>query len=209
MITLAIGELTVITAGWWKSVTGGTDGLVALTAPRPFWGLPELASDRAVYLYVLCAAGAVTLLVAAVLRTPAGLLLRGCAQDEARMRASGHPVTGYLAVAYVAAGSVAGIAGSLLVTANRYVSPADGGFTTAALVLLAVVIGGAGSLGGALVGAALVLAVRDWLATPLPGHAPLLLGAVFVVAAYLLPDGLAGRARQAMRHARQRLGSRP
>jgi branched-chain amino acid transport system permease protein len=196
MITLAVGELTTIAAGWWKSVTGGTDGLVALTPPRPFWGLPALASDRAVYLYVLGVAGVVTLAVAAVLRAPVGLLLRGGAQDEARMRASGHPVTWYLAVTYVAAGAVAGIAGSLLVTANRYVSPADGGFTTAALVLLAVVIGGASSLGGALVGAALVLTVRDWLATPFPGRAPLLLGIVFVAAAYLLPDGLAGAVRR-------------
>ena len=148
------------------------------------------------YLYVLAVAGAVTLLVAAVLRTPLGLLLRAGHQHEARMRASGHPVSWYLAAAYVGAGAVAGIAGSLLVVANRYVSPADGGFTTAALVLLAVVIGGGGSLGGALVGAALVLAVRDWLATPFPGHAPLLLGAVFVAAAYLLPNGLAGLLRR-------------
>ncbi len=196
MVTLALGELTVAAAGRWTSVTGGTDGLVALTPPQPFWGLPALASDREVYLYVLGVAGAVTLAVAAVLRTPAGLLLRGCAQDEARMRASGHRVTGYLALTYVAAGAVAGVAGSLLVTVNRYVSPADAGFTTAALVLLAVVIGGTGSLGGALLGAALVLAVRDWLAAPLPGHAPLLLGVVFVAAAYLLPDGLAGAARR-------------
>jgi branched-chain amino acid transport system permease protein len=195
MVTLAVAELTVTAAGRWTSVTGGTDGLVALTPPRPFWGLPALASDRAVYLYVLGVAGAVTLAVAGVLRTPAGLLLRACAQDEARMRASGHSVTGYLALAYVGAGAVAGIAGSLLVTANRYVSPADAGFTTSALVLLAVVIGGTGSLAGALLGAALVLAVRDWLAAPLPGHAPLLLGIVFVAAAYLLPDGLAGAAR--------------
>jgi branched-chain amino acid transport system permease protein len=196
LVTLAVGQLTVVAAGRWTTVTGGTDGLVALSAPRPFWGLPALATDRAVYLYVLAVAGAVTLAVAGVLRTPVGLLLRGCAQDEARMRASGHPVTWYVALAYVGAGSVAGIAGSLLVTANRYVSPADAGFTTAALALLAVVIGGTGPLGGALLGAALVLAVRDWLAAPLPGHAPLLLGIVFVAAAYLLPTGLTRAARR-------------
>jgi branched-chain amino acid transport system permease protein len=185
MVTLAVGELTATAAGRWRPVTGGTDGLVALSAPRPFWGLPALPSDRAVYLYVLGIAGTVTLAVAFALRGPAGLLLRGCAQDEARMRASGHPVTWYLALAYTGAGAVAGVAGSLLVTADRYVSPADAGFTTAALALLAVVIGGTGSLGGALLGAALVLAVRDWLAAPLPGHAPLLLGAVFVAVAFL------------------------
>jgi branched-chain amino acid transport system permease protein len=204
MITLAVGELAGIVAGWAKAVTGGTDGLVALAAPRPFWGLPPLSTDRAVYLYVLAVAGTVTAAVALVLRSPVGLLLRGCAQDEARMRASGHPVTGYLAAAYVAAGAIAGIAGSLLVTANRFVSPADGDFTVAALVLLAVVIGGGASLGGALVGAALVLAVRDWLASPFPGQAPLLLGAVFVAATYLLPDGLAGAARRAVKRWRAR-----
>jgi branched-chain amino acid transport system permease protein len=192
MVTLAVGELTAIGAGLWKSVTGGTDGMVALAAPRPLWGLPELSSDRAVYLYVLCVAGLVTLALALILRTPAGLLLRGCAEDEARMRASGHPVNGYLAVAYIGAGAVAGVAGCLLVGTNRYVSPGDAGFTTAALALLAVVVGGAGSLGGALLGAALVVAVRDWLAAPLPGHAPLLLGLAFVAAAYLLPGGAAG-----------------
>ena len=83
---------------------------------------------------------------------------------ETRMRASGHPVAGYLTVAYVAAGALAGSAGSLLVTVERYVSPGDGGFDISALVLLAVVIGGATSLIGALLGAGLVVATRDWLA---------------------------------------------
>ncbi|HKT05060.1 MAG TPA: branched-chain amino acid ABC transporter permease [Rugosimonospora sp.] len=199
MVTLAVGQLAVVAAGRWRGVTGGTDGLVALDPPRPFWGLPQLGSDQAVYLYALGVAAAVTLIVAAALRTPAGLLLRGCAEHEGRMLASGHPVHRYLALAYVGAGAVAGVAGSLLVTANQYVAPSDAGFTTAALALLAVVIGGATSLPGALAGAAVVLAVRDWLAAPLPGHAPLLLGVVFVAAAYLLPDGVAGLARRLLR----------
>jgi branched-chain amino acid transport system permease protein len=185
MVTLAVGEVTVTAAGRWTAVTGGTDGMVALAPPRPFWGAPELATERAAYLYVLAVAGGVTLATALVLRSPAGLLLRGCAQDEARMRASGHHVNRYLAVAYVAAGAIAGIAGSLLVTANRYVSPADAGFTVAALALLAVVIGGTGPLTGALLGAAVVVLARDWLTTPFQGHAPLILGAVFIAATYL------------------------
>jgi branched-chain amino acid transport system permease protein len=202
MITLALGELTATLAGRWKSLTGGTDGLTAFAPPHPFWGTSPLASDRAVYLYVLAVSGAVTIGLVALLRTPAGLLLRGCAEDEDRMRASGHPVTAYLGVAYVGAGAVAGLAGSLLVVADRYVSPADGDFTVAALALLAVVLGGAGSVGGALFGAARVVGVRDWLAAPLPGHAPLLLGALFVAAVYLLPTGLSGLARRVGRRSR-------
>jgi len=93
----------------------------------------------------------------------------------------------------VAAGALAGFAGSLLVTLEGYVSPGNGSFEIAALVLLAVVIGGATSLIGALIGAGLVVATRDWLAGPLPGHAPLLLGVLFILCVYLLPRGLLGR----------------
>ncbi|MEK8106061.1 hypothetical protein NKG94_14500 [Micromonospora sp. M12] len=76
--------------------------------------------------------------------------------------------------------------------------PADFGFDTSALLLLGVVIGGTASVGGALVGAALVIAVRDWLFGVLPGHAPLVLGALFVATVYLLPTGV-DRARSWLR----------
>ena len=62
----------------------------------------------------------------------------------------------------------------------------------AAVLLLAVVIGGAGSLWGACLGAALVILVRDALGPSLGGHGTLVLGAVFVLVVYLLPRGAAG-----------------
>ncbi|GAA2354482.1 branched-chain amino acid ABC transporter permease [Dactylosporangium salmoneum] len=190
MITLALGELTSTVAGQWKAVTHGTDGMLALAKVTPLPGLVELDSDQRVYLYVLTV---VTLLVAGlllVLRSPAGAMLRAARDDAKRMRASGHPVAGYLTAAYVAAGFLAGVAGALLVTMNSYVSPGDGGFDVNALILLAVVIGGATSMVGAIVGAALVVLTRDWLADA--GHAPLLLGILFIACVYVLPNGLAG-----------------
>ncbi|MEE6263225.1 branched-chain amino acid ABC transporter permease [Plantactinospora sonchi] len=194
MITLAIGELTVTAASRWRSVTGGSDGLAGMPAIQPVWGMGVLDSDRARYLYTLVVVSVVVAIVLMVLRTPAGLLLRATRDDEARMRASGHPVTGYLATAFVAGGAVAGVAGSLLVTAQQYLSPADFGFDVSALLLLGVVIGGATSIGGAIAGTALVIAVRDWVSGQLPGHAPLLLGGLFVLTAYLFPRGVAGSA---------------
>ncbi|MDG4809627.1 branched-chain amino acid ABC transporter permease [Micromonospora sp. WMMD1120] len=190
MITLAIGELVVTVLGRWRSVTGGTDGLAGIPAVRPFWGLPPLASDRARYLYALVVVAALVGVVLVLLRTRAGLLLRAARDDETRLRASGHRVPLYLSGAHIAAGATAGAAGSLLVVAQQYISPADFGFDTSALLLLGVVIGGTASVGGALVGAALVIAVRDWLFGVLPGHAPLVLGALFVATVYLLPTGI-------------------
>ncbi|MFB9237915.1 branched-chain amino acid ABC transporter permease [Plantactinospora siamensis] len=192
MITLAIGELVGTAASRWRSVTGGSDGLATLSPARPFWGAPLLETDRARYLYTLAVVAVVLLLVAAVLRTPAGAVLRAGRDDERRLRASGHPVPAYLTGAYVLAGAVAGVGGSLLVTVQQYVSPADFDFDTSALLLLGVVIGGAASMTGALVGAALVIASRDWLSGVLPGYTPLVLGAAFVATAYLFPNGFGG-----------------
>ncbi|GAA1516162.1 hypothetical protein GCM10009827_033600 [Dactylosporangium maewongense] len=193
MITLALGELTSTIAGRWKSVTNGTDGMLAFASPAPLPGLVTLTTDRATYLYVLTVVAVLVGAVLLVLRSPAGAMLRAARDGEQRMRASGHPVAGYLTVAYVVAGALAGSAGALLVTVERYVSPGDGGFDVSALVLLAVVIGGATSLVGALLGAGLVVAARDWVSGPLPGHAPLVLGGLFIICVYLLPRGLLGK----------------
>jgi branched-chain amino acid transport system permease protein len=193
MVTLAVGELVTTAASRWAAVTGGSDGLAAIPATRVWPGGGPLVDPRDVYLYVLVVATATVLVTMAVLRTPYGLLLRAVRDNEGRVRAAGHHSGRYLLAAYTGAGAIAALGGSLLVTTQRYVSPADVGFELAALVLLAVVIGGAASLVGAFAGAALIVATRDWLAGPWPGHAPLLVGALLIVAVYALPDGLAGR----------------
>jgi branched-chain amino acid transport system permease protein len=194
MVTVAVGELVAITAGQWRDLTGGTDGLIGIPAIVPLWGIGPMIEPRAVYLYTVTVVLAITAGLILLLRSPVGLLLRCCRDNEVRMRASGHTVTGYLLTAYIVAGAIAGVAGGLLVTITRYISPSDVGFATAALVLLAVIIGGVTSIPGALLGTLVVFQIRDSLAAPLPGHAPLLLGVAFVAVVYLLPGGLAGLA---------------
>lgn len=190
MVTLAVEELTVTAASQWKAVTGGTDGLAGIPAVQPVWGMPSAVTDRAVAVYVLAVTAVMIAAVMAVLRSPAGLLLTGCRDNEARMRASGHPVTAYLLAAHTAAGALAGVGGSLYVAAQRYISPADAGFDVAALTLLAVIIGGAASIPTAMAATGLLVLLRDeWT---IPGHGPLILGTAFVAAVYLLPDGLHG-----------------
>ncbi len=184
LISLLVGVVTAIAAGQWTSVTGGTDGLADIPPARPVWAAPPLTSDRAVYGYVLIVAAVLVALTLVVLRSPAGLLLAGCRDNETRMRASGHPVSRYLYAAIVGVGAIAGTAGSLTVTAVGYIAPADVGFDAAVLVLLAAAIGGTVSVVGALLGTAMIVGTRDWLAGPWQGHAPLLLGVLFITAVY-------------------------
>jgi branched-chain amino acid transport system permease protein len=192
MITLAIGELTVVAAGELKSVTGGTEGLIDFPPTQALWGGEPLIDESPVYNYSLVVAACAIAVTLLFLRSPAGKLLTGTREAEARMRASGHPVTRYLLLAYIGAGALAGIGGSLLTTVQAYVSPADVGFEIAAFALLAAVIGGTHSVFGAMFGAGLIVFIRDWLSASWPGHGPLLLGVLFVVTVYLLPRGLAG-----------------
>lgn len=192
MITLAIGELASAAINQLKSLTGGADGLVGFPPTQALFGGEGMVEESEVYNYALAVAVISVVVTVLVLRSPAGKLLTGTRNAEARMRASGHPVGRYLLIAHIGAGALAGVGGSLMVTVQQYLSPADVGFEIAAFALLAAVIGGSTSVIGALLGAGLIVFTRDWVASSWPGHGPLLLGALFVAAVYLLPRGLAG-----------------
>jgi branched-chain amino acid transport system permease protein len=190
MLTLAIGELLAQLAHVWESVTGGANGLTAIPAVRI--GDTALLNTAYLYWYVLVVALLGAAVLWAVYRSPFGTSLRGIRDNEARMRSLAYPTRIYKYGAFVLAGAVAGTAGALLAAQQRLITPTELGFTTAATVLLAVVIGGAGSLWGAAIGAALVILVRDALGPALDGHGELLLGVVFIAVVYLLPRGAAG-----------------
>lgn len=194
MLTLAIGEVLHQVAHSWRSVTGGSDGMYGI--PVVTVGGIELSNPGFVYWYVLVAFAIGFLLLRMVVNSSFGAALHGVHDNEPRMRALGYPVFSYKLAAFVIAGAGAGLAGGLLVTQQRIVTPEEMGFTTGALILLAVVIGGAGSLWGACIGAAVVVVVRDYFGPALDGHGPLLLGVVFVLVVYLMPRGLAGIRRK-------------
>lgn len=148
MLTLAIGEIVYSAAVNWKPVTGGSDGISGVPPVVPLPGMPALELDGLVYFYVLAM---FLLLLAAVTRldsTPFALALRGIRDNEPRMKAIGYPTRRYALTVYCGAAALAGAAGSLWVSVQRFVSPGDAGFEIAALALLAVVIGGSGSIRG-------------------------------------------------------------
>jgi branched-chain amino acid transport system permease protein len=192
MLTLAIGELVHQLAQRLTGVTGGSNGLFGIPSVRV--GGEPLTLAGLVYWYVLVVAGLGFLGLWLVAQSPFGGVLRGIRDNEPRMRSLGYSPFRYKFVAFAIAGGFAGLAGGLLAGLVRIVNPTDTGFTTSALILLAVVLGGAGTLWGPVLGAAVVVLVRDTFGPQLDGHGPLLLGAVFVVAVYVLPRGFAGLA---------------
>jgi branched-chain amino acid transport system permease protein len=190
MLTLALAEIVQQLAESWEPVTGGSNGMYGIPATR----VAGTAVSQVAFLhwYVLGCFVIGMLVLWSLSASSFGATLRGIRDNEPRMRALGYEPFRYKLAAFVVAGAVAGFAGGLLAAQQRLVTPADLGFTTSALALLAVVIGGTGTLWGPCLGAALVIVVRDTLGPSLGGHGPLVLGLVFVAVVYAMPRGVAG-----------------
>lgn len=193
MITLALSQVLWGIAFGWRSLTGGEDGLPDV--PRPDLGLPwSLTDDAPFYYFVLIIAGVGTLLLVRVVNSPFGYALRGIRESETRMLALGYNTWRYKFVAFVLAGTFAGLAGCLYAYLNRYVSPGYVHVVMSAEVLLMVVLGGAGTLFGPAIGAALFV----WLENMISGYTErwlMLLGMVYVLVGMFAPNGLTGLVR--------------
>ncbi|MGI5490383.1 branched-chain amino acid ABC transporter permease [Microtetraspora malaysiensis] len=199
MLSLAIGELLHILAVQWSSVTKGDNGL---SAGAPIELVPGSPVALAGYVYWVALLVFVVFagLVLLVVRSPFGSALQGIRDNEARMRGLGYPTSQYKYAVWIFSGGVAGAAG-WIVTAQlpRFIAPSQMSFHIAGLMLLAVVIGGLGSMWGSCVAAAFIVLMTDVVSQDLGGQGPLLLGCVFVIAVYALPRGLAGIGRRQKR----------
>lgn len=205
MLTLAFAQVLFTLAASWTSVTGGTSGLAGVPAVSVLPGI-VIGTDMAFYFYVLVAFVLGYAVLQRVVSSPFGHALVGVRENESRMRSLGYSVTGYKLASFCIAGGVAGYAGALFVQHSRFVSPENIFFLVSALVMIMVIIGGAGSLVGPVIGAGVVLLLRDELSSLLRDQWQLVLGVIFVVIVYAAPNGIVGIAIQFQRATRLVLG---
>jgi branched-chain amino acid transport system permease protein len=195
MITLALGQVAWGIAFGWRSLTGGDDGLPDV--PRPDFGFAWLGASWSLtqstpfYYCVLLFSAIGALLLMRIVASPFGYALRGIRESESRMLALGYNVWRYKLVVFVVAALFAGLAGCLYVYYNRFVSPDYLHVARSAEVLLMVILGGAGTLIGPAVGAALIVLLENVISAYTERWL-LLLGAIYVVVALFAPRGLAG-----------------
>lgn len=199
MLTLAFAQLLFTLAVRWSSVTGGTNGLGGIPQVSLVPGGPALVSERAFYFYALAAFLIGYAFLRGVVGSPFGDALIGIRENEARMRSLGYWVDGHKLASFCIAGAVAGYAGALFVQHNRFIAPESVSFDVSALALIMVIVGGARTLVGPVIGAAVVLVLRDELSSLLLEQWELVLGLVFVLIVYLAPDGIGGLGLQLRR----------
>lgn len=193
MLTVAFTELAAALATSWSSVTGGSNGLVGIPALTLGSGLTMngLINGRDFYYFVAILTVLSYFVLWNICRAPLGRAFVGIRENETRMEALGYAVRLHKLLAYTVAGGFAGIAGALWAFDNSIISPADVGFSNSALVLVMVMVGGAGTLYGGIVGAILIMVLRAELSPHLQSWEGII-GLIFIVVVYLAPRGLAG-----------------
>ena len=223
MITLAVASAVAVLVSQLSQITGGEDGLNYLT-PReltPAFRFGEafgvkLNGRLLAYYLVFGACLVLFLLLLRVVNSPFGRVLEAIRENDFRAEAIGYRVVAYRTLATCLSAAVAAVAGSIFAIWLRYVGPDTTlSFSIMLDILLMVVIGGMGTMYGAVIGATLFVLAQNYLQTLMGGAAeatsalPLVpdlldpdrwllwLGVLFVLSVYFFRTGIVGRLRGA------------
>jgi branched-chain amino acid transport system permease protein len=224
MITLAVASAFAVLASQLSDITGGEDGR-SYRVPellRPAYRLIEepvlgvTIGGRVVSYYLVFSVALILFLLALrLVNSPFGRVLQAIRENEFRAEAIGYRVVVYRSLANCVSAAMATLAGVLMALWLRYTGPDTTlSFSIMVDILLMVVIGGMGTLYGAVIGATLFILAQNYLqvlmgaasgameGVPLlpllfhPDRWLLWLGVLFVLSVYFFPTGIVGRLRQ-------------
>ena len=193
MLTLAFAQLLYAVAFRWASVTGASDGLAGIPRrPGPF-GL-ALFDSRTGYYYLalLCLAGAFLFCRILVL-SPFGAVLRGIRENEPKTRALGYNTRLYKIAVVAIAYALGGLAGALYAPFAGFTNTELLFWLLSGQVLIMVIVGGASTLAGPVLGAAFFMVATQILSAYTDSWS-LFFGLVFILFVLFAPQGIWGLA---------------
>jgi branched-chain amino acid transport system permease protein len=187
MITLALSQVLWGLAYRMSNVTNGDNGIAGLTRPAPF-GI-SLDGPASFYWFVLIVAAFAFLMMAIFVSSAFGSSLKGVRDQPRRMAALGFNPWLIRWITFIYAGFWGGVSGLLYVYYHKYIHPTSLSTTSSAEALLGVIAGGSGTLGGPVVGAAVVLLIKNYASAYIERW-NMLLGLVFLFIVLVMPTGI-------------------
>ncbi|MFT4795559.1 MAG: branched-chain amino acid transport system permease protein [Paracoccaceae bacterium] len=189
IVTLAFNMVIFIVLMNFTELTQGEAGITGI--PKPGGGLFDFY-DRVVYYYfVLIAAVAMTLLAALIVRSRIGRTLVAIRQNEDLVGALGIAAWRYKLNAFVISAMFAGFAGALYAHYQSFINPEIFGVAQSLDVILAVILGGSGTIMGPVAGAFLVVFLPEYLRFA-DSFRLILYGLILVLATIFMPRGIVG-----------------
>ncbi|PZR93030.1 MAG: branched-chain amino acid ABC transporter permease [Stutzerimonas stutzeri] len=193
MITLAFGQMVYFLAQA-LSAYGGDDGLT-LYEKSTLFGFNPFASRTSFYYSVLIALAGSYLLVRGLVASRFGRVLRAARENPVRVSVTGFDVTRVRLVAYVISGMLAGLSGFFLANHTEFVSPAFMSWQRSGELIFMAVLGGVGSLHGAIIGAIAYLIAEDAL-SHFTEHWRVIFGPMIVLFVLFTRGGIVGMLRK-------------
>lgn len=187
MITLALGQILWGVAYRWAGVTGGDNGLSGLTRPSPF-GM-DLGHADQFYYFTLVVFLVVWAVITIWVRSPFGVSIRGTKDQPRRMSALGYNVWLIRWITFTGSGFFGAVAGLMYVYYQQFISPHSLSLANSAEMLLMVIAGGPATLVGPILGAALVVLLKN-VASIYVDRWIMLLGMVFLFIVLFVPGGI-------------------
>jgi branched-chain amino acid transport system permease protein len=197
MVTLAFAQMAYFVFHDTK-LAGGSDGIYLYVKPVLAIGgvtLLDLGQPRTFYYVTLGALVVVYALLALVGRARLGHALAGIRANEQRMRAAGYSTYPYKLAAFTLAGALAGVAGFLHAVKDGFVNPEILAWHQSGAVLLMLILGGIGTLRGAVLGAFLFVLLKELFQSEalfgaFARHWQLPLGLTIIACVALMPNGV-------------------
>jgi branched-chain amino acid transport system permease protein len=189
MLTLAFSQLVFSVALKWRDVTGGSDGIAI--AERPGFLGYDLSHSLVMYFMALSFFALTYWGLRRLLNAPLGHAFVGLRENEQRMMAIGYPTRAYKLLSFTIAGAIAGLAGGLYAIFNGFISADAVYWTASGDVLIMTMLGGAGTLIGPALGAAIVLLMKN-VVSSYSEHWLAIIGITFVCCVMFFPGGLWG-----------------
>jgi branched-chain amino acid transport system permease protein len=196
MITLAFSQMVFFTASS-LAPYGGDDGLT-VRARDTIAGFALMRDPRSFYYIVFACLLVTYLLCRALIASRFGRVFCGTRENPIRMASIGYNIFRYQLVAYVIAGAFGGLSGFLLANAAEFVSPAYMSWQRSGELVIMVLLGGTGTLYGAVMGAAVFVLAEEWL-SGLTEHWKMIFGPLLVLIVLFARGGLIGLAGRFVR----------
>jgi branched-chain amino acid transport system permease protein len=200
MLTLATAILVQELGNYRSDITGGYDGVPGMEI-WPLLGLFENdLFGRTYYIYVAILLLLIFYAIRRIVYSPFGQALTGIRENVRRMHAIGSPVHRRLVASYTLAAAIAGTAGALFAQSTAYATLGVFDFDSSAKVMVMLILGGAGRLYGAFVGAPIYMILEDNLAKLSPAFWQFGIGLLLVLTVLFARRGLLGMAEDAARY---------
>ena len=206
MITLALGQIVWGIAYRANELTGGDNGITLPARPAPF-GI-DINSASNFYYFTLIVFAIALFCIWRLTRSPFGAALCGTRDQPRRMRMLGHNVWMVQWLTFVIASFWGSISGMLYIYYNLFMSPHAISLQQSAEALLMAILGGASTLSGPIIGAAIITIVKNVVSTYVERWNTLL-GVIFVVVIMFMPYGLVPGCAQLWRRLSSRKGRKP